>query len=311
VGLWGRALGALRAEQRRGRFDLLHAFWATEAGALAAVAGRLLGVPSIVSLAGGELVGMRDIGYGDQLAPLQRAKVRLALRLADCVTGGSRYLLNLSPRRAHYLPLGVDTTLFQPPPHASRLTSHAPRLVHAASLVPVKDQAMLLRAVARLRERGHGATLTIAGEGPEEGRLRGLASDLGIADAVTFLGAVAHDRLPEIYRAGALFVMTSRHEAQGMAPLEAAACGLPVAGTAVGVLPELMPDAASVVPIGDDAALADAIAAIIADPAQYGEMRAAARAVVVERFGLGQTAEAFQGLYRAVVGRRRPGRHRD
>src|SRR5687768_9575063 len=44
AGLWRRALGALRAEHRRGRFELLHAFWATEAGALTAVAGRLLRV---------------------------------------------------------------------------------------------------------------------------------------------------------------------------------------------------------------------------------------------------------------------------
>ncbi|MFN8538497.1 MAG: hypothetical protein U0232_13600 [Thermomicrobiales bacterium] len=119
--LWRRALAAIRAEHRRGRIDALHAFWATEAGALAAVAGRLLRIPTIVSLAGGELAILPDIGYGDQLAPAQRAKVRLALRLATHVTGGSRTLLDLAALhlrhlpRPHHPPLGIDTTLFTLP----------------------------------------------------------------------------------------------------------------------------------------------------------------------------------------------------
>src|ERR1051326_8511797 len=64
--LWRTILQALRFEHARRRFDVLHAFWATESGLLAALAGRILGVPTLVSLAGGELVAARDIGYGDQ-----------------------------------------------------------------------------------------------------------------------------------------------------------------------------------------------------------------------------------------------------
>ena len=54
----GRKRRALARQHRRGRIDALHAFWATEAGALAAVAGRLLRIPTIVSLAGGELANL-------------------------------------------------------------------------------------------------------------------------------------------------------------------------------------------------------------------------------------------------------------
>ncbi len=303
AGLWRRAFAALRAEHRRGHFDALHAFWATEAGALTALAGRRLRIPTIVSIAGGELVGLRDIGYGDQLAALQRLKVRLALRLASHVTGGSRSLLDLAaphlrsrpPGSIHHIPLGVDTTLFRPG-NAAPSIRHA-RLITAASLVPVKDQAMLLRAVARLRQQGHDATLTVAGEGPEEGRLRALAATLGIAAAVTFLGALPHDPLPDLYRQHDLFVLTSRHEAQGMAPLEAAACGLPVVGTAVGILPKLAPAAGIIVPPGDDAALAAAIAALLADPTRYAALRDAAQAAIAARYGLARCAERFRALY--------------
>src|SRR5258708_3413823 len=58
--LWRKALRIIRAEHQRRPFDVLHAFWATESGLLAAAAGRLLRIPTLVSLAGGELVGLRD-----------------------------------------------------------------------------------------------------------------------------------------------------------------------------------------------------------------------------------------------------------
>src|SRR5919109_2154168 len=64
--VWWPTLQAIRAAHRQRPFDVLHAFWATESGLLAGIAGRLLGVPVLLSLAGGELVSLPAIGYGDQ-----------------------------------------------------------------------------------------------------------------------------------------------------------------------------------------------------------------------------------------------------
>ena len=324
--LWQRGLGVLAAEHRRRRFDVLHAFWAGETGALAALAGRALGIPTIVSLAGGELVGLRDIGYGGRLVRTERFKNWLAARLADVVTAGSRYLLDLAAhwlaghahisagglqRRLLRLPLGVDTALFQPDPAAAAST--APRLIHVASLTPVKDQATLLRAMSLLQRDGQRCELEIAGTGPLEPDLRALAARLGMAAAVRFHGAVLHDRLPGFYRRGDLFVLSSRHEAQCMAALEAAACGLPVVGIAVGVVPELAPEAATATPPGDAAALAAAIADVLADTARRRAMGQAARTRAVEEFALARCVERTRQLYAALVQdhqvaqRRKPG----
>ncbi len=106
VDLWRTALSVLRQEHQRRPFDLLHAFWATESGLLAAVAGRLLGVPTLVSLAGGELVALRDIDYGDQRIAWERLKVAASLRLATAVSAGSQQLAgmaeaHLSQRNQH------------------------------------------------------------------------------------------------------------------------------------------------------------------------------------------------------------------
>jgi glycosyltransferase involved in cell wall biosynthesis len=111
---------------------------------------------------------------------------------------------------------------------------------------------------------------------------------------------VPHDRLPDLYRQNDLFVLTSRHEAQGMAPLEAAACGLPVVGTAVGILPELAPSAALTVPIGDHAALAVALAAYVTSPGRRHTMSRSAIAATA-RYSLPTTTDHFRTLYRTVA----------
>jgi glycosyltransferase involved in cell wall biosynthesis len=281
---------------------VLHAFWATESGLLAALAGRVVGRPSLVSLAGGELVGFRDIGYGDQLAPAQRLKVTASLRLARAVTGGSRYQLGLAQRhvlpsrrvRLVRVPLGVDLRLFTP----AAAAAHEPRLVHAGALTPVKDQAALLHAFAELRRRVREVRLDIAGHGPLRDRLQRLAAQLGVSDDVVFRGEVAHDGLPDVYAAATAFVLSSRHEAQGMVALEAAACCRPVVGTRVGVLPELEPSAGATAAVGDAVGLADQLAAVLEDAPRKGS---AARELVEREFSLDGCVERFRGIYRQLL----------
>ncbi len=89
AGLWRQTASALAAEHRDRAFDVLHAFWAGEPGFVAALVGRALRIPTVVSLAGGELARLRDIGYGGLLRRPERTKTRLALRLARVVTTGS------------------------------------------------------------------------------------------------------------------------------------------------------------------------------------------------------------------------------
>jgi glycosyltransferase involved in cell wall biosynthesis len=242
----------------------------------------------LVSLAGGELVGLRDIGYGDQLRPWERLKVRAALWLATAVSAGSESLACLAQRalpqrRVLRLPLGVDTALFQPTPGKR----NGSRVLHVGALTPVKDQHMLLHAFALLRRSHPSATLRIVGDGPLRARLEGICNNLGTAAAVTFVGAREHTHLVAEYQRATAFVVTSRHEAQCMVALEAAACGTPVVGTAVGVLPELGPTVA----VGDAAGLATAL------PSAMLEQPGAARPVVETKYSLQVTVDGFRQCY--------------
>lgn len=307
VALWPRAFAAIASQHRQRPFDVLHAFWATESGALTAVAGRVLGVPTLVSLAGGELVGRPDLRYGDQLAVVQRVQTRLALRLANVVAAGSSQLLRIAApwlrgrpaSTIRRLPLGVDLARFQPGPR--KWPGGPPRLLQVASLVPVKDQETLLRAAAHLQNSNVAFELELVGSGPLAARLRDQAGQLGIEKLVCWRGEVAHDQLPEVYRAADVFVVSSRHEAQGIALLEAAASGCTIVGTEVGVIPELAPAAAVAVPVQNPTALAAAIASILREPRKGQALGEAGRLMVEREFELGTCVQRFREVYTALA----------
>lgn len=304
--LWRRTASALVAEHRRRPFDVLHAFWAGEPGFVTALLGRALGIPTVVSIAGGELARLRDIGYGGLLRRLERVKTRLALRLAGAVTAGSALALASAQSFVHArpgsyarrVPLGVDLAMFAP---VGQPRNDGPaRILHVASLCGVKDQATLLSAAAALRDRGHVFGLDIVGAGPLEPDLRSLARCLGISESVRWRGAIAHDQIARTYQRADLFVLTSRYEAQGMVALEAAACGVPVVGTAVGVIPELEP-AAQTIPIGDADGLAEKMADLVDDEPSRVRSGCAARERAVAEYSIELCTTRFLDLYREVA----------
>jgi glycosyltransferase involved in cell wall biosynthesis len=297
VSLWARAAREVAAEHRRGPFDVIHAFWLDEPGWVAAWTGRRLGVPVVLSLAGGEVCRLPNIGYGLLLLRGRGLLLRAAARQAARVTAGSRYL---SEAARHYFgrhgmdivpqvaPLGVELTRFAPP--AAPVSTM--RLLNVGSLVPVKDQARLVRVFGQVAAAAPAAELWIAGEGPLRADLARLAAGL----RVQFLGSQPHDSLPEVYHAGALLVQTSLHEAQGMAVLEAAACGVPVMGTAVGVLPEVGRVAVS------DAELREAMLELLRDNVARAAQAEAALAVVRAEFALEAAVARFVDLYADLRG---------
>jgi len=271
------ARGVVRVVRLHGehRFDRLWALWADEAGAVAVTAGRLIGRPVVVSVLGGELVALPDIGYGTARARGGRWTVALALRWADHVTVGSKPMWDavarrVPPDRLRLMPLRVDPQVFfasgAPKPGGP------PTVLFVGSLEPVKDPVTMLRAFSLLASTTADVRLEVVGEGSMRPGLERLAQRLGIGRRVTFLGHLPRGSLPDRYRAATVLCVSSRHEAQGMVAVEAAACGLPVVGTRVGALVDLG-EAALTVPVGDHRALAGALARVVDDHrARAGEL---------------------------------------
>jgi glycosyltransferase involved in cell wall biosynthesis len=300
-GLFNQCRAVAAAMAADGPFDVVHGYWAVPAGVVAAVVGRRLGVPSIVTCDSGEFVSCPDIGYGLQSHWRGRITVAAATRLATRVTVCSTYQHTLA--RAHgvdavIIPLGVDTHVFCAGPE---LPDGPPfHVLHVASLNPVKDHATLLRAVQTLISRGLDLHVDIVGEDTVAGRVTDLASTLGIEDRVTLHGFRSSPDLVPLYHRAHLFVLSSRHEAAGVVLLEAAACGVPVVGSAVGYLADWSPHAATSVAPRDPRALADAIEGLLRDRDRRGR-QASLAAAWARAHDADCTARAFEQLFHDVL----------
>lgn len=301
--LLNRVLTKIIAQGRTRPFDVIHALWADEPGFLAVLAGHILGARTVVSLMGGELIDLQGIGYGGGRSLLNRLFVAIALRYAASVTVGSQYLMRIAERYvapAHLaaVPLGVDTKLFTPQgqPAPKIAASKGFHILHVGAFAPVKDHAMLLRAIASVIEHKPSARLHLVGEGALREELSRIVAALRLEQHVTFHGAVAHHELPAYYRAADLCALCSHYESQGLVVLEAAACARPVIGTAVGILPELQPPE-QIVPVGDDRALAEALLRLMSTPHHRIALGLAARKQIEAYYTTQHTVKALVSLY--------------
>lgn len=296
-----RAVDAITREHRGGRFDLVQAIWSGPCGTVAVVAARLLGLRCAVHVAGGELVGLHDIGYGGRLGLRGRLREAWVLRSADALTAASQPVLDQLAALGHRgrrLPLGVDLDVWAPREPQPRVVGDALRLVQVANLNRVKDQACLLQALALVP----GAELDVIGVDTLNGEVQVLAGRLGVAPRVRFHGFKTQTELQPILAQAHLHLITSRHEAGPLAVLEAAVLGVPSVGTAVGHLAEWAPDAALVVASGDAPGLALLIARVAADEALRLRLaREAQRRAVSE--DADHCHEQFERLYAELLGR--------
>ncbi|HEY4032005.1 MAG TPA: glycosyltransferase family 4 protein [Caulobacteraceae bacterium] len=264
------ALLALVAEHRRGRFDIVHSYWAAGPGVAAAAFSRLAGVPSVLTLPGGDLVALRDIGYGAQLSLRGRIMTRIALAGARRVVVQSDWMAAKAAAfgvSAAQIPLGVAIDRWPVSPPRPRRPGRPLRLIQVANLNLVKDQETLLRAARILLERGVDFHLDIIGLDTLDGAVQRRASALGLHGTVACRGFLPHPDIRPWVEAADLLVVSSRHEAGPVVMLEAAVAGVPTVGTAVGHVADWSPRAAAAVPIGDSAALAAAIETLDKDEA--------------------------------------------
>lgn len=250
------------------------------------------------------LAGRLDGRPDGRASPLVRATAALLRRGDRRLLAGAQAILVLSRFSAGQVaelrgdarprtvvaPAGVDLERFRPPAGADEAAACAaalglpadgvPLVVSVRRLVPRMGLLDLVDAARRLREQGLRVRVALAGEGPQAASLAARARAAGLADDVRLLGRVPDERLPELYRAAAAFVLPTRSlEGFGMATAEALASGLPVVATEAGASPELLAgvEGCALVPPGDPAALASELQRLLSDPARRARAAAAAR----------------------------------
>ena len=161
-----------------------------------------------------------------------------------------------------------------------------------------KGGLVLLDAFARLRARFPGARLLVAGPPALTG--------VTLPPGAELLGPVPYDALPALFARATAFALPTLQEPFGIAYLDAMACGVPCVGTAIEAVPEILRqgECGLLVPPGDPAALAEALGALLADPARARAMGAAGRARVEGWYRWEHVAARLERVLLDAAGRR-------
>jgi len=237
--------------------------------------------------------------------PVLRLMMAASVRRASAIVvpSGStaddvrRTFPRVDPSRIVVTPEAADP-MFRPTPQPP---SGPPVVLYIGRRDPYKNLPLLVRAFARVHRRIPAARLIVVGPpDPRYPEAEATARETGVEGAIEWKGYVAGDALLALYHGAHVAAFPSLYEGFGLPVLEAMACGVPVVCGNRSSLPEVAGDAALLVPPEDEAAVADAILRVLADPRLAADLRARGlrRAAL---FSWEETARRTLAAYRRAV----------
>lgn len=194
---------------------------------------------------------------------------------------------------------GVDPEDYAPVSETAPDREPEVNVLTVGRLDRMKGMPLLVEAVGRLRAGGQRVRLTIVGDGPSRRALEHDARALGIADAITWAGAVGSDRMPEYYRSADIFCLPSFAEGVPIVLMEAMASSVPVVATRITGIPELIRNEESglLVTASRVDELADAIGRLVASPQLRESLGSGGRARVVEDYSIARSASELKEVF--------------
>src|SRR5262245_4477203 len=310
-----RAFVQLVRLMRREGYDVVHTYTATP-GLLGRLAARVTGVPVILHHQAGWTVSEDSPSLKRVLFTSLEYLGALAGTRSICVSRA----IALEGRRLHTAPSSRLATVcngIDPQPFLSLdgrtaresllsrlgIAGHALVIGNASRLVADKDNESLVRSLGHLSQllRDAPTVLLIAGEGPERSRLEALASSLGVADRVRFLGFQSD--IPGFLSALDVFVTPTLREGLSISLLEAMAAAKPIVASSIPHNREVIEEGVTglVVPTSNPLAIARAIARFATDTELARVCAQAARQRVLDQYTLKRTLDATWALYRDAV----------
>jgi glycosyltransferase involved in cell wall biosynthesis len=283
-------------------YSLLHAIWVYPAGAIIVVLGKLLGIPSVVTVQGGEAASVPSLNYGHMLNPYLKRITFWTCQKATAVTAISKFLVSklqengLVREDIHVIPWGPDIKMFKPNEEAKGELLH---IIHVANLTEVKDQITLLKSFALIVKQ-IPSKLRIIGSGSMEEELKTLTEKLELSDHVEFLGAIPHKQLPQHYKWANLMIHCSLHEGQSVVVVEAMACGVVACGTRVGIISDLGDDYFETVDVGDYEALGSRVVELWSNKNKYSALQEKSYSWV-RQYNFQWTVDQYASLYNDLM----------
>jgi glycosyltransferase involved in cell wall biosynthesis len=285
-----------RVYQRRTDFDLIDAHYFYPDGVAAVLLGRALGKPVVITARG------TDVNLIPRFR-VPRRWIRFAAKRAAGIIAVSQALkdalvaLAIPAERIVVLRNGVDLEMFRPGDRAAAraaLDLDGRILVSVGLLIERKGHDLTISALPKLSN----CTLLIVGDGPDRVGLEALASRLGVADRVRFLGALPHQNLRNLYMAADALVLSSSREGWPNVLLEAMACGTPVVASAIWGNPEIVcaPEAGVLMRSRTPQGVAEAVESLF----RALPSREATRAFA-EKYSWRETSEGQNHLFETIL----------
>lgn len=219
-----------------------------------------------------------------------------------CISSYTRsQLMKLSPyagwSKFHIARLGVDSSVFAPSERSP--SPDCFEILCVGRLTPAKGQHLLIDAVNSLTLEGRRVRLRLVGSGPDEPSLRTQSAGLAHPECVVFEGAVNQDRIRGLYAAAHVFCLASFAEGLPVVLMEAMAMGIPCVSTNIAGIPELIRNEVDglLVPAGDTAALAEALAHLMVDEGLCKRIALSGRARILEHYDLARNAAALAEIF--------------
>jgi glycosyltransferase involved in cell wall biosynthesis len=229
--------------------------------------------------------------------------------LADAIIGDGWDALNFEQalgRELVEVTGGVDAELFRPGPPDPEMSARLAgplagrrMLLYVGRFVPLKNLPMLIEAFALVHKARPEAILVLAGEGALEGQIREQVGRLGLARDVLFLGHQPQSRLPGLYAASEIVLLSSSFDNSPNCVLEANACERPVVATRVGGVPRYVTEGENglLADSGDADGFARAILDLLDQPERATAMGLAGRLRILDRHSWRKSAEKLVALY--------------
>ena len=282
----------------KGRFDVLNTHSRRDT-VIAAVAGRLAGTPLIVRT--------RHLAKSPGSLWSYTRLPNKVIAISDYVAS---QLLNRGVKRDDLDTVFTAVQPLQRVPHSTlrdelQIGSQSVVIGCVGHLRAQKGHDLLVQAFGQLVDSGLDVHLVLAGEGSQLAKLKETAKALGCGQRVHFLGR--RNDINNILSGCDIFALATQFEALGTSFIEASACGLPVVGTNVGGVPEVIREGETglLVPYGSVPALANALATLVKDSGLRERMGRAGEAFIhgERKFTVSGMAEAMEGAYLRWLGR--------
>ncbi len=287
-------------------FDIIHAHYAIPHTAAAYLAVKAIknNPPKIITTLHGTDITL--IGQDKSFYSI----TKFSIEISDGVTVVSKYLMDKTyetfsfKKKIKVIPNFVDTERFNPDGATCvRKTLAEPEqkiIMHMSNYRPLKNTHHVVKIFDNIQKK-IPARLILIGEGPDTGNVKSLVHELGLSGKVMFLGD--QNRVQHILPLADLFLLPSASEAFGLVALEALSCGVPVVGSLVGGLPEIIINGVNgyLYPVGDLKGMADKSLEILTNDALSKKLSIAGRQLVIDKYKIDDVIDNYLNYYKEVL----------